>query len=236
MCAGIDYARGEVIVTMDGDLQNDPADIPILLERIHGGADLVAGWRRQRQDHFLYRTFPSMVANWVVAQVSDVPIHDTGCSLKAYRSELIKRIPLYSELHRFIPAMSVLASRRIEEVEVRHYPRLRGRSKYGLSRIGKVLLDLMVVRMLLTTGWRPLHWFATGGVISLFAAGLVAIAEVWHWASAVQPDSYVLPVVAIMLVYLGIHLLFAGVLAELVVAQNTPPPAPLSRKIELPAP
>ncbi len=159
MAAGIRLARGRVIVTMDGDLQNDPRDIPRLLAKLEEGYDLVVGWRRDRKDHWS-RVLPSRVANRLIGWVTGVPIRDNGCSLKAYRADLIRRIPLYAEMHRFIPAMASLAAPRIAEIEVRHHPRRFGRSKYGFSRIYKVLLDLLAIRAILDFARRPVLWLA----------------------------------------------------------------------------
>ena len=150
MAAGIEHARGEVLVTMDGDLQNDPADIALLLEQIDAGFDIVVGWRHNRQDKLVSRKIPSRIANWLIGKVTGVPIRDNGCSLKAFRAELIKSIPLYSEMHRFIPAMASIAGPRVAQIQVRHHARRFGESKYGLSRIYKVLLDLMVIKTIAT--------------------------------------------------------------------------------------
>ena len=174
MVAGIDHARGEVLITMDGDLQNDPADIPLFLDKIAEGYDLVVGWRHKRQDHFS-RVLPSKVANWLIARVTGVPIKDNGCSLKAYRADLIKRIPLYSEMHRFIPAMASLAAPRLAQIKVRHHPRQFGRSKYGFSRIYKVALDLVSIRAILSFSRNPMAWL--GALAGLSALGsLLALA------------------------------------------------------------
>ena len=142
MAAGLEHARGAILVTMDGDLQNDPADIKDLLAKIDEGFDIVVGWRYERQDKLLSRKIPSRIANWIIGKVTGVPIKDNGCSLKAYRASVIKAIPLYSEMHRFIPAMASMAGPRIAEIKVRHHARQFGVSKYGLSRIYKVALDL----------------------------------------------------------------------------------------------
>jgi glycosyltransferase involved in cell wall biosynthesis len=146
MAAGIQEAHGRVLVTMDGDLQNDPADIAEFLRKIEEGNDIVVGWRFNRQDKLITRKIPSRIANWLIGKITGVPIKDNGCSLKAYRGALIKQIPLYSEMHRFIPAMASIAGPRIAEIKVRHHARQFGQSKYGLSRIYKVLLDLMVIK------------------------------------------------------------------------------------------
>ena len=150
MAAGFEFARGQRIVSMDGDLQNDPSDIPKLLEKLDEGYDLVCGWRKERQDKFLTRRIPSIVANWVIARVTGVPIHDNGCSLKAYRASMIKRVPLYGEMHRFIPAMSTIAGARIAEIIVTHHPRRFGKSKYGLGRVWRVMLDIVAFKLIIS--------------------------------------------------------------------------------------
>jgi glycosyltransferase involved in cell wall biosynthesis len=172
MAAGIEYARGEVIVTMDGDLQNDPADIKLLLDKMDEGFDIVVGWRHNRQDKLISRKIPSMIANHLIGKVTGIPIKDNGCSLKAYRALLIKEIPLYSEMHRFIPAMASIAGPRIAEIKVRHHARQFGKSKYGLSRVYKVLLDLMVIKTVTSFTARPLLWFALLSIPLLIAGTL----------------------------------------------------------------
>lgn len=149
MAAGFEYARGQRIVSMDGDLQNDPSDIPKLLEKLDEGYDLVCGWRKDRQDKFLTRRVPSIVANWIIGKVTGVPIHDNGCSLKAYRASVIKQVSLYGEMHRFIPAMSTVAGARIAEIVVTHHPRRFGESKYGLGRIWRVALDIVAFKFII---------------------------------------------------------------------------------------
>ena len=149
MAAGFEFARGERIVSMDGDLQNDPADVPKLLEKLDEGYDLVCGWRKERQDKFLTRRVPSIVANWIIGKVTGVPIHDNGCSLKAYRASVIKQVPLYGEMHRFIPAMSTVAGARIAEIVVTHHPRRFGQSKYGLGRVWRVALDIIAFKFII---------------------------------------------------------------------------------------
>jgi glycosyltransferase involved in cell wall biosynthesis len=160
MAAGIEHASGEIIVTMDGDLQNDPRDIGMMLGKIDEGFDIVVGWRHNRQDKLISRKIPSMIANRLIGKVTGVPIKDNGCSLKAYRAKVIKEIPLYSEMHRFIPAMASIAGPRIAEVKVRHHARQFGQSKYGISRVYKVLLDLMVIKTVASFTSRPALWFA----------------------------------------------------------------------------
>ena len=180
MAAGIEHARGEILVTMDGDLQNDPADIALFLDKIAEGNDLVVGWRFNRQDKLVSRKIPSKIANWLIGRVTGIRITDNGCSLKAYRAAVIKSIPLYSEMHRFIPAMASIAGPRIAEIKVRHHARQFGESKYGLSRVYKVLLDLMVIKTVASFTSKPLVWFSllcvpllTIGVVAL-TAGLLS--------------------------------------------------------------
>ena len=150
MAAGFEFAHGQRIISMDGDLQNDPADIPKLLEKLDEGYDLVCGWRKERQDKFLTRRVPSIVANWIIGKVTRVPIHDNGCSLKAYRASVIKQVPLYGEMHRFIPAMSTVVGARIAEIVVTHHPRRFGKSKYGLGRVWRVMLDIIAFKFIIS--------------------------------------------------------------------------------------
>ena len=165
MAAGMAHARGLYLVTMDGDLQNDPRDIPMLVDTLEKDYDLVAGWRMKRQDKLVTRKIPSRVANWLIGKITGIPIRDNGCSLKAYRASVMRHVPLYSEMHRFIPAMSSIAGARIVEVPVRHHARQFGKSKYGLSRIYKVLLDLIAIRLVVAYANQPLVWFLKMAVV-----------------------------------------------------------------------
>ncbi len=176
MRAGIEYARGRYLVTMDGDLQNDPADIPMMLDKLHEGYDLVVGWRINRKDKALSRKLPSKVANWLIGKVTGLPIRDNGCSLKVYRAEVIKAVPLYSDMHRFIPAMTIPMGARIAQVGVRHHARQFGESSYGLSRIFKVLLDLLSIKALLYFGRRPLSAFTMSAMV---VAGLAIVSAIF---------------------------------------------------------
>jgi glycosyltransferase involved in cell wall biosynthesis len=160
LAAGFDHARGAVVVTLDGDLQNDPADIPRLVEELRRGFDIVAGWRKARNDGFVLRRMPSRVANRLIAWVTGVQIHDTGCTLKAFRRELVERLPIYAEQHRFLPAMSKGSGARVTELVVNHRPRKFGKSKYGLGRATRVLLDLLSIKMISSFSQRPLQYFA----------------------------------------------------------------------------
>jgi glycosyltransferase involved in cell wall biosynthesis len=215
MAAGIEHARAEILITMDGDLQNDPEDIRAFLAKIDEGYDIVVGWRYERQDKLLSRRIPSQVANWLIGKATGVPIKDNGCSLKAFRATLIKGIPLYSEMHRFIPAMASIAGPRIAEIKVRHHARQFGRSKYGLSRIYKVLLDLMVIKTVATFASRPMRWF---GLLAFpFAlVGLLTLGHsLWKWAAE---GSLPLPIAgtAVILLMSAIILVCSGALGELV--------------------
>lgn len=220
MAAGIEHARGEILVTMDGDLQNDPADIGLLLEQIDAGYDIVVGWRHDRQDKLVSRKIPSRIANWLIGKVTGVPIHDNGCSLKAFRAGLIKSIPLYSEMHRFIPAMASIAGPRVAEIKVRHHARRYGQSKYGLSRIYKVLLDLMVIKTVASFASRPLRWFALLS-LPLFVLSLVAFAQVFYDMIALHAD-FSLPLAGFGVIFLAsaMILLCSGALAELIYARG----------------
>jgi len=175
MAAGIDHARGRILITMDGDLQNDPADIPKFLDKIKEGNDIVCGWRHKRQDKLISRKIPSVIANWIIGKITGVPIKDNGCSLKAYRADIIKSIPLYSDMHRFIPAMTSMAGTSVAELKVNHFPRKFGVSKYGISRIYKVIIDLLVIKTLLAFSTKPLHLFAIIGLVSMALGGLILI-------------------------------------------------------------
>lgn len=216
--AGFDYARGEVIVTLDADLQNDPADIPALLDKIEEGYDMVSGWRVERKDPFLSRRLPSMVANFLISQVTGVRLHDYGCSLKAYRREVIENIDLYGELHRFIPALASLMGISLAEVPVSHQERRFGRSKYGFSRTIKVLLDLLTVRFLLSYSTRPIHIFGSVGLLA-FLVGILLGGYLTYIKFAYHQDIGGRPLLllAILLMVVGIQTVTMGLLGELIV-------------------
>lgn len=216
MAAGIEQAFGKVLITMDGDLQNDPTDIPRFLEKIDEGFDIVVGWRHDRQDKLVSRKIPSKIANWIIGKVTGVPIKDNGCSLKAFRARLIKEIPLYSEMHRFIPAMASIAGPRVAEIKVKHHARQFGKSKYGISRVYKVLLDLMVIKTIASFAARPLQWF------SLIAAPLLLVGTIALVNSFLGLDgmrtSIAIPVagVGIILITAAAILMLGGAIGELV--------------------
>ncbi len=213
MAAGIDNARGKILVTMDGDLQNDPDDIPMLVKKIDDGFDIVVGWRHKRQDKLITRKIPSKIANWLIGKITGVPIKDNGCSLKAYRADIIQQIPLYSEMHRFIPAMTSLAGTKIAEVKVKHHARAFGESKYGLNRIYKVFIDLITIKTILSSFSKPLLVFAS---VASVAAIIGLLAFTAGFALDSNTSAIVFYSVAILYSSLAITLLLWGVLGELV--------------------
>jgi len=216
MAAGIEQAQGKVLITMDGDLQNDPRDIEQFLAKISEGYDIVVGWRFNRQDKLVSRKIPSKIANWLIGKVTGVPIKDNGCSLKAYRAALIKEIPLYSEMHRFIPAMASIAGPRIAEIKVRHHARQFGQSKYGISRVYKVLLDLMVIKTVASFTSRPLRWFAMLSTPLVLLSTLSLGYALWRWGVAGRGMSLPLAGSGVILLMGAIILVSGGVLGELI--------------------
>lgn len=219
LAAGFDHARGEIVITLDGDLQNDPADMPRLVQELERGFDIVAGWRQARHDGFVLRRLPSKIANRLIAWVTGVKIHDTGCTLKAFRRELVKNLPIYAEQHRFLPAMSAGSGARVSELVVNHRPRRFGRSKYGIGRATRVLLDLLSIKMISSFSHRPLQYFAllTAPFVLL---NLVYVASLALNGSAVNFDTQWgrTALVLFMLVFmLCAYFIMLGLLAELVV-------------------
>ncbi len=217
--AGFDLARGEVIITMDGDLQNDPADIPRILKKLDEGYDLVSGWRKSRKDRLLLRKVPSKIANHIICKVTDVQLHDTGCALKAYRSEIVKRLNLYGELHRFLPALARIEGARIAEMEVQHHPRLFGASKYNLTRTYKVIMDLMSLHLFIRYLQHPAHFFGIIGAALIF---LAMVLTGWMFyevlmRSAPQEEFNNLLTIAFLFFTAGFQMFFVGLLAELIV-------------------
>lgn len=212
MAAGIDHARGRVLVTMDADLQNDPADIACLLAKLEEGHDLVVGWRHDRQDRWLSRKLPSVIANRLIAAMTGVDVKDNGCTLKAFRADLIKRVPLYGELHRFIPAMASTVGCHLAEVKVRHHPRRFGTSKYGLSRIYKVLLDIVTIKTLITFARRPLFCFFSIAAGALLISALFTLLSILFIGESVV----VFMSIAVLGGSLALFLGFAGVIGSLV--------------------
>lgn len=218
LSAGIDHARGEVVVCMDADLQNDPEDIPRLLAKLEEGYDLVSGWRQNRQDHWLWRNTASALANWLISRVLNFRLHDIGCTLKAYRRELLHHIRLYGEMHRFIPALALQVGARVAEVPVNHKPRLHGRSKYGLNRMYSVLLDLMTIKFLGRFAAKPLRVFGGFGLfligLSLISATLMLAHKFFYNISLIQTPLLLL---SAMLFILGFFCLLQGFTAELLI-------------------
>jgi glycosyltransferase involved in cell wall biosynthesis len=215
--AGFAHARGRFIVTADGDLQNDPADIPPMIETAERkGADIVAGWRRERKDPFLNRRLPSMIANWIISHATGVKLHDYGCSLKVFRSEVVKPLKLYGEMHRFLPAIASEFGVTIEERVVNHRPRLHGRSNYGISRTIRVILDLLTVKFLISYSTRPVQIFGLFG-LAMGSAGVAILAWLTyvkyfqHEGIADRP----LLQIGILLVFTGVQLVTLGLLAEM---------------------
>ncbi|MBU6354741.1 MAG: glycosyltransferase family 2 protein [Cyanobacteria bacterium REEB498] len=215
MSAGFDASRGELIVTLDGDLQNDPADIPLLLERLEQGYDLVSGWRHQRQDPAMSRKLPSRVANRLIARVTGVRLHDYGCSLKAYRRELVGDMNLYGELHRFLPALAFIEGARISEVKVNHRARSYGTSKYGIDRTFRVLMDLLTVWFMKRFLTRPMYVFGFGGLLAVALGVVLSLYLLSLKLQGMDIGSRPLLLVAVLALICGVQLFCFGLLAEL---------------------
>ncbi|MCG8430347.1 MAG: glycosyltransferase family 2 protein [Candidatus Omnitrophica bacterium] len=218
MSAGIDHAGGDIIITMDADLQNDPADIPRLLEKMSEGCDIVSGWRRDRKDKALSRKLPSQIANWMIGMITGVRIHDYGCTLKAYRASLLKELPLYSDMHRFIPALAALAGARVAEITVKHHPRRFGKSKYGISRTFKVLCDVMTVKLIIHFSSHPMAMFAFLATFFTFIGSIFGVQSLLIHLSR---PSHVLtplvhPTVSLLFFALGLYLFVLGILSEFI--------------------
>jgi glycosyltransferase involved in cell wall biosynthesis len=218
IAAGIDYAQGEILVLMDADMQNDPADIPMMLEKIKQGYDVVSGWRINRQDPFMTRKLPSRIANGLISRVTGVHLHDYGCTLKAYRREVITGFRLYGEMHRFIPAFAGWVGANIIEVPVNHHPRKFGKTKYGLERTIKVILDLFTVKFLSSYANKPIYLFGGAGIVlftgSVLALLIIIIRKLWIGESMVRSP---LLQMSTMLFILGFQSILLGLIAELLV-------------------
>ena len=221
MAAGIDAARGQVLIPMDADLQNDPADIARLLEKIDEGFDVVSGWRKNRKDPLITRKIPSQIANWLISKIGGVPLHDYGCSLKAYRRESLADVQLYGEMHRFIPIYASWSGARVTEIPVEHHPRTMGKSKYGLSRTIKVIFDLMTIKFMASYQTKPLYVFGWAGLLTFAVSLICAIfaflmkfASWPHHADFIQTP---LPVLTMVLLVLGVQFFLMGLLAEMLV-------------------
>ena len=216
MSAGFDAAQGSVIIPMDGDLQNDPADIPRLLEKLNEGYDVVSGWRRDRKDTFVTRKIPSMLANALISSQTGVHLHDYGCTLKAYRREVLDGINLYGEMHRFVPALASQFGARVTEISVNHLPRLHGTSKYGISRTLRVILDLMTVKFLLSYSTKPIQLFGKWGIYTMMAGVATGAMTLYmklfeHLSMNRNP----LLILTAFLFFMGIQFIVLGLLGEL---------------------
>jgi len=215
--AGFDFAQGDVVITMDGDLQNDPSDIPKFLELIKDN-DLVSGWRKKRKDPFFTRRMPSIMANWLISKVTGVKLHDYGCSLKAYRRDVIKNLKLYGEMHRFIPAVASWYGVRVAEVETCHHQRMHGKSKYGISRTIKVVLDLITVKFLQSFSTKPIQFFGPIGVLSVLLGFLISLyltADKLFFGRDIGGRPLLL--LGALLIIVGIQLIGMGLLGEMLV-------------------
>lgn len=216
MAAGFNHARGQAVITLDGDLQNDPRDIPMLLAKLNEGYDLVSGWRKNRQDAMMTRLIPSRIANWLIAKVTGVNLHDYGCSLKAYRTELVTDMNLYGELHRFIPALAFIEGARISEVPVRHHARQFGQSKYGLGRTFRVLMDLFTIYFMKRFLTRPMHVFGLFGLLAmLLGIGLGLYLTILKLGFGASIGDRPLLILSVVLFLTGVQLFSFGLLAEL---------------------
>jgi glycosyltransferase involved in cell wall biosynthesis len=218
IAAGLDYAQGKIIVLLDADMQNDPADIPMLLEKLEEGYDLVSGWRKHRQDTYLTRTLPSNMANKLISWVTGVPLHDYGCTLKAYRREVLKGFRLYGEMHRFIPVFANSVGAKITEVQVNHQPRKFGKTKYGLERTVKVILDLFTVKFLVSYSSKPIYLFGGAGMALIFGSGLMLlflfVRRILYQISVTGSPFFQ---VSVMLLIMGFQSVLMGLIAELLV-------------------
>jgi len=217
MMAGFDFTTGDIIISMDGDNQNDPADIPRLLEKIDAGYQVVSGWRKHRKDARLTRIIPSRIANWLISKITGVKLHDYGCSLKAYGKEVIKGVKIYGDMHRFIPILSSWRGARVTEIVVGHRPRKFGTSHYGMSRVTKVLLDLILIKFLDKYHQHPIHFFGGFGLINLFLAVLAFALMVYYkfWGGKTFIETP-LPTLTVLFVLMGTMAILMGIVAEIV--------------------
>ncbi|HSE38830.1 MAG TPA: glycosyltransferase family 2 protein [Blastocatellia bacterium] len=218
MSAGIDHARGQILIPMDADLQNDPADISRLLEKLDEGYDVVSGWRKDRKDRWLTRRLPSHLANRLAAKLSGVDLHDFGCSLKAYRRDALTDVKLYGEMHRFIPIYAGWAGARVTEIPVTHHARAAGKSKYGLSRTIKVLFDLITIKFLSSYLTKPLYLFGTAGVVCLLISFFtIVFALYYRFVEGVHLNRMPLATLSMIMFAMGVQFIFMGLLAEMIV-------------------
>lgn len=217
MAAGIDAAKGEILIPMDADLQNDPADIKRLLEKLDEGYDVVSGWRKNRQDKLISRKIPSQIANRIISWIGGVHLHDYGCSLKAYRRDVLQDVKLYGEMHRFIPIYASWAGARVTEIPVDHHARTMGRSKYGISRTVKVIFDLMTIKFMASYQTKPIYVFGTFGMLAFL---LAVIAGIWAIILKIEGTSFILtplPVITVVMLAISVQFFLMGLLAELLV-------------------
>lgn len=218
MAAGFDTAKGDIVITIDADLQNDPSDIPLLLEKIKEGYDVVSGWRKDRKDAFLTRTLPSKIANYIISEVTGVYLHDYGCSLKAYKKDIVKSFNLYGDMHRFLPAIAKGLGAKITEVPVKHHPRLYGKSKYGISRTIRVILDIFLVKFLNDYINKPLYAFGAVG-FSLFGIGFL-LGLYLSFIKFIKGESIgerPLLFLTVLLIISGIQFISTGIIAEIII-------------------
>jgi len=218
LSAGFDYARGDIIITLDADLQNDPKDFPLLVQKIEEGYDIVSGWRLKRKDKFVSRRLPSMAANWIISKTTKIKLHDYGCTLKAFRKEIVKNIKLYGEMHRFIPAIASTMGVKVAEVKVHHRPRIHGKSKYNIFKSIRVALDLLTVKFLLSYSTRPLQIFGLLGLFTGAVGGILALILsyqrlILRMGIANRP----LLLLAILLIVIGFQFVTMGLLGEIMV-------------------
>lgn len=218
MDAGFEFAKGEIIISMDGDLQNDPKDIPNLLEKLDEGYDVVSGWRKNRQDGLILRKIPSKIANRIICSVTKVQLHDTGCALKAYRAKVVKRINLYGELHRFLPALARIEGAEIAELVVNHHPRRFGKSKYNITRTFRVIMDLMSLNLFIKYLKKPLGFFGIIGLVffllSLVTLGILVVGA-YNYSNTIA-ESNVLFTLTFLFLVSGVEFFFIGLLADLI--------------------
>lgn len=216
MSAGFNAASGRVVVPMDGDLQNDPTDIPRLLAKIYEGYDVVSGWRKNRKDTFINRKFPSILANYLISKMTGVHLHDYGCTLKAYRHEVLEGINLYGEMHRFVPALASQVGAKVTEIPVLHHPRLYGKTKYGISRTMRVILDLMTVKFLLAYSTKPIQLFGKWGIYTLFGGFITGSLTLYmKLIDHVSMNRNPLLIMTAFLLFMGVQFIVLGLLGEL---------------------
>lgn len=215
MLAGIDHSAGDILITMDGDLQNDPADIPRLIEKLHEGYDVVLGQRADRKDKFLVRKVPSLCANWLIRKVTRVPFRDFGCTLRAMRRDVAESLPLYGEMHRFVPALALQHGARITQIPVRHHARTAGVTKYNLTRTIRVMLDLLTVTFLANYITRPMHFLGAIGLgMMALGAGSLGITMVMKWTQGIFMTGNPLLLLSVMLELMGMQFILMGLLGE----------------------